>query len=213
MLALPLFRREPQVLKGARVTLRVPALSDFREWAALRRESRAFLEPWEPTWASNELERGGWRRRLRRYREDQRAGAAIAYFIFHMESGALLGGITIGNIRYGVSQSAHIGYWMGERHAGKGYMQDATRTLIDHAFTAMRLHRIEAACIPDNIRSIRVLEKVGFRREGLLRSYLRINGVWQDHYLYSLIADEHRLLKAGHEDAGLQRQANPAHDR
>lgn len=192
MLALPFLRREPQTLRGARVILRVPALSDYREWSALRRESRAFLEPWEPLWASDELERSAWRHRIRRYREDHAAGTATAYFIFGAQNNRLLGGITIGNIRHGVSQSAHIGYWMGEKHAGKGHMQDATRTLLDHAFSAMRLHRIEAACIPSNTRSIRVLEKVGFTREGLLRSYLRINGAWQDHYLYSLIADEHR---------------------
>lgn len=196
MLALPFLRREPQVLQGARVKLRVPTLSDYREWSALRHESRAFLEPWEPLWPSDELERSAWRHRIRRYREDQAAGTATAYFIFSAQGNRLLGGITIGNIRHGVSQSAHIGYWMGEKHAGKGYMQDATRTLLDHAFSAMRLHRIEAACIPGNTRSIRVLEKVGFTREGLLRSYLRINGAWQDHYLYSLIADEYRSHKS-----------------
>ena len=103
-----------------------------------------------------------------------------------------MGGIAIGNIRYGVAQSAQIGYWMGEPYAGKGFMQDAMDTLVSHAFGTMRLHRIEAACIPRNARSIRVLEKAGFTREGLLRSYLCINGTWQDHFIYALIADEHR---------------------
>lgn len=192
MLALPFFRRDTLALKGARVTLRLPVPSDYHEWATLRRESRAFLEPWEPRWASDELERSGWRHRVRRYREEYAAGTAIAFLIFENGKGGLAGGITIGNIRYGVSQSAQIGYWMGERHAGKGYMQDAIGVLVSHAFGAMRLHRIEAACIPDNTRSIHVLEKAGFAREGLLRSYLRINGVWQDHYIYARIADEHR---------------------
>ena len=192
MLALPFLRREPQALKGERVILRAPRSSDYLEWAALRRESRAFLEPWEPRWASDELERSGWRQRMRRYREDFAAGTAIAYLIFEKEAGGLVGGITLGNIRYGVSQSAQIGYWTGERHAGRGYMQDAVRTLVAHAFGTMRLHRIEAACIPGNARSIRVLEKAGFEREGLLRSYLRINGTWQDHYIYARIAGEAR---------------------
>jgi ribosomal-protein-alanine N-acetyltransferase len=71
-------------------------------------------------------------------------------------------------------------------------MQDAVATLLDHAFGTMRLHRVEAACIPGNARSIRVLEKAGFEREGLLRSYLRINGIWQDHYIYARIAGETR---------------------
>lgn len=192
MLALPFFSRPKLTLKGTRVTLRLPAPSDYHEWAALRHESRAFLEPWEPRWARDELERAGWRHRIRRYREEFAAGTAIAFLIFENETGRLIGGVTIGNIRYGVSQSAQIGYWMGERYAGKGHMQDAIRVLISHAFGAMRLHRIEAACIPENARSIRVLEKAGFTREGLLRSYLRINGVWQDHYIYALISDERR---------------------
>jgi ribosomal-protein-alanine N-acetyltransferase len=191
MLSLPFLRREPPALKGARVTLRQPRTSDYRAWAALRQESRAFLEPWEPRWAPDELERAAWRSRVRRYREEEAAGTASAFLIFENQAGRLVGGITIGNIRYGVSQSAQIGYWMGERHAGKGFMPDAIRALLAHAFARMRLHRIEAACIPGNARSIRVLEKVGFTREGLLRSYLRINGVWQDHYIYALIADEH----------------------
>ncbi|MEO3998455.1 GNAT family protein [Mesorhizobium sp. CAU 1732] len=192
MLALPFFRRDLPELNGSRVALRVPQSSDYHEWAALRRESRGFLEPWEPQWSSDELERAGWRRRVKRYREEYEAGSAIAFLIFETVQRRLIGGITIGNIRYGVSQSAQIGYWMGERYAGQGYMQDAIQVLISHAFGAMRLHRIEAACIPANARSIRVLEKAGFAREGLLRSYLRINGIWQDHFIYSLIADEHR---------------------
>ncbi len=192
MVALPFLRREPPALRGSRVALRAPLSSDYREWAALRHESRAFLEPWEPRWARDELERSGWKRRMRRYREDFAAGSAIPYLVFDSARGHLVGGITIGNIRHGVSQSAQIGYWTGERHAGRGYMQDAVAAVLAHAFGAMRLHRVEAACIPDNVRSIRVLEKTGFEREGLLRSYLRINGVWQDHYIYARIADDAR---------------------
>ena len=191
MLALPFLRRETPVLEGKRVRLRQPRRSDFGEWAELRGESRSFLEPWEPRWTSDELTRTAWRQRVQRYRQENAASTGMAYLIFERASGSLLGGINIGNIRYGVSQSAQIGYWMGAPHAGKGFMQDAIGALLSHAFGRMRLHRIEAACIPGNARSIRVLEKAGFTREGLLRSYLRINGVWQDHYIYSLIADEY----------------------
>lgn len=190
MLSLPFPRRRPPVLRGQRVELREPTLADFEQWSKLRRDSRAFLEPWEPRWADDELARSGWRNRIRRYREEFAAGTAVPYLLFETGHGRLVGGITLGNIRYGVSQSAHVGYWMGERYAGQGYMQDAVRTLVSHAFGVMRLHRIEAACIPGNTRSIHVLEKVGFTREGLLRSYLRINGIWQDHYIYGLVADE-----------------------
>ncbi|MGD9915975.1 MAG: GNAT family N-acetyltransferase [Rhizobiaceae bacterium] len=190
MFALPSLRRDLPVLRGNRVHLRMPLVGDFREWAALRHDSRGFLEPWEPRWTLDELERSAWRIRLRRYREDHAAGSAVPFFIFANEGDRLVGGITLGNIRQGVAQSGQIGYWMGERHAGKGYMVDAIRLLVPYAFDTLRLHRIEAACIPDNVRSMRVLEKAGFQREGLLRSYLRINGAWKDHFLYALIADE-----------------------
>jgi ribosomal-protein-alanine N-acetyltransferase len=190
MIALPFFRRDFPALKGERVTLRMPVSGDYREWASLRADSRRFLEPWEPRWSADELDWPAWRQRLNRYRDDYNQGTGAAFFIFEMASGRLMGGITIGNIRYGVAQSGQIGYWIGQRHAGKGYMPEALKLVSRYAFDTLRLHRVEAACIPDNIRSIRVLEKAGFRREGLLRSYLRINGSWHDHYLYALIADD-----------------------
>ena len=190
MFPLPFFRRELPALKGSRINLRLPEPNDHREWASLRQTSRAFLEPWEPRWSPDELERSAWRQRIRRYREDFEQGLAVAFFIFENRSGRLVGGITVGNIRHGVSQSGQIGYWIGERYAGQGFMLEAVRLVINFAFETLRLHRIEAACIPDNARSVRVLEKAGFQREGLLRSYLRINGSWQDHYLYALICDD-----------------------
>ena len=120
MLALPFLRRESPALKGERVALRLPVPGDYREWAALRGESRAFLEPWEPRWSPEELDRHAWRHRIHRYRDDYAQGLAIAFFIFELGSGKLAGGITLGNIRHGVSQSAHVGYWIGERYAGRG---------------------------------------------------------------------------------------------
>lgn len=171
--------------------------TDYGEWSALRQESRRFLEPWEPRWSPDELDRASWRQRLRRYREDYAAGTAVAFLIFGNGDGKLIGGITLGNIRHGVAQTGQIGYWIGERYAGQGYMLDAIRLVIPYAFDTLRLHRVEAACIPDNVRSTRVLEKAGFHREGLLRSYLRINGSWQDHYLYALIADDLGGTKRG----------------
>lgn len=196
MVALPFFRRDLPALRGTRVNLRMPMAQDYRQWAALRGESRAFLEPWEPQWASDELDRTAWRQRLGRYREDFAQGSAICFFIFENGTERLLGGITLGNIRYGVAQSGHLGYWIGERYAGRGLMLDAVLLVVDHAFDTLKLHRIEAACIPGNKRSVRVLEKAGFQREGLLRSFLKINGVWQDHSLYALIADDRRRARA-----------------
>jgi len=192
MFQLPFFRRDLPALEGQRVRLRLPVWQDYAEWAALREESRAFLEPWEPQWAPDELTQSAFRHRLRRSHYEYDQGTGISFFVFETEDGRLAGGISLSNIRHGVAQSASIGYWMGERYAGQGLMHEALRLVIPFAFDRLRLHRLEAACIPGNTRSMRLLEKAGFQREGLLRSYLRINGVWQDHHLYALIAGEHQ---------------------
>lgn len=190
MFALPFFRRRLPTLAGQKVMLRPPVMSDYAEWAAVRQESEQFLAPWEPKWANDELDRLAWRQRMRRYREEIAQGSGMPFLIFEKSTGKLAGGITLGNIRHGVAQSGQIGYWMGVNHAGKGFMHEAVLLVVRFGFETLRLHRIEAACIPNNDRSIRVLEKAGFRREGLLRSYLRINGAWQDHLLYALIAGD-----------------------
>jgi ribosomal-protein-alanine N-acetyltransferase len=162
---------------GAGVTLRVPQSGDFAEWAALREASRAFLVPWEPTWPADDLTRGAFRRRLKRYAEDLRNDLAYAFLIFRNDDNALVGGLTLANIRRGVAQAGSIGYWVGEPFARKGYMTAAMRALVPYCFTTLRLHRLEAACIPANTASVRLLEKTGFQREGYARSYLCINGV------------------------------------
>lgn len=190
MLEVPFFRRPAPALKGENVYLRMPLSSDYEEWAKLRGASRNFLEPWEPRWAPDELSRGAFRQRLRRYRSEYALGTGVSFFAFKRPEDVLVGGITVSNIRRGVAQTASIGYWMGESYAGKGLMLDALRLVIPFAFDTLRLHRLEAACIPDNKRSVRLLEKAGFQREGLLKSYLRIDGNWRDHYLYALIAEE-----------------------
>ncbi len=189
----PFLRRDLPTLKGERVILRMPAHSDFRQWAVLREESRDFLVPWEPAWSTDELSRHAYRQRLRRYREEYDRGSGLTFFIFLRESDILVGGLSLSNIRRGVAQAATVGYWMGAPHAGKGLMLDALKLVIPFAFGQLSLHRLEAACIPENQRSVRLLEKAGFRREGLARSYLKINGAWQDHVLYALIAGEHQM--------------------
>jgi ribosomal-protein-alanine N-acetyltransferase len=177
-------------IAGAGVMLRVPQGGDYAEWAALRESSRAFLVPWEPTWPADDLTRGAFRRRLKRYAEDLRNDLAYAFLIFRSEDNALVGGLTLANIRRGVAQAGSIGYWTGAPFARKGHMTAAMRALVPFCFSTLRLHRLEAACIPDNIASVRLLEKTGFQREGYSRSYLCINGVWQDHLLYARLKDD-----------------------
>ncbi|MBV9954535.1 MAG: GNAT family N-acetyltransferase [Pseudolabrys sp.] len=172
-------------IEGRVVTLRAPEMTDFPAWAQLREQSRDFLTPWEPIWPSDDLTRGAFRRRLKRYFEEQRADQSYAFLIFRREDQGLLGGITIANVRRGVAQTGSVGYWIGAPFARKGYMTDAVRTLALFAFDQMRLHRLEAACIPTNAASIALLEKSGFRREGYAREYLCINGAWADHFLYA----------------------------
>src|SRR5690349_2631557 len=179
----------PSVM-GEGVMLRTPQVTDHTEWAALREQSRDFLTPWEPIWPADDLSRAAFRRRLKRYDEDQRTDQAYAFLIFRNEDHALLGGITLANLRRGVAQAGSIGYWIGERYARQGYMGTALRALIPYAFESLRLHRLEAACIPTNAASIRLLEKSGFTREGYAREHLCINGVWSDHLLFGRLKDE-----------------------
>jgi [ribosomal protein S5]-alanine N-acetyltransferase len=177
-------------LTGAGVTLRMPVSADYAEWAALRERGRNFLTPWEPVWPSDDLTRSAFRRRLKRYVEDQRNDQAYAFLIFRSDDNALVGGLTLANIRRGVAQAGSIGYWVGQPFAHHGYMTAAVRTLIPFCFGALRLHRLEAACIPTNDASIGLLEKTGFKREGYARGYLCINGAWQDHLLYARLRED-----------------------
>jgi [ribosomal protein S5]-alanine N-acetyltransferase len=173
------------IVEGDGVYLRAPQMSDYSEWTTLREASRAFLTPWEPTWPSDDLSRSAFRRRLRRYAEDQRADTSYAFFLFRKADDALVGGLTLANIRRGVAQAGSLGYWTGEPFARRGLMTGALHGLVPFAFGSLRLHRLEAACIPSNAASIRLLEKMGFVREGYAREYLCINGLWQDHLLFA----------------------------
>jgi len=177
-------------ISGHGVTLRAPQMADHAEWAALREASRDFLTPWEPTWPADDLSRAAFRRRLKRYAEDQRTDQAYAFLIFRGDDTALVGGLTLANLRRGVAQAGSIGYWIGERFARQGYMSAAMRALMPFAYDSLRLHRLEAACIPTNAASIRLLEKSGFEREGYARQYLCINGIWADHLLFARLKDE-----------------------
>jgi [ribosomal protein S5]-alanine N-acetyltransferase len=181
------FTEPALTVTGERVTLRIPQMNDFEEWAALREASRDFLVPWEPTGPADDLSRASFRRRLKRYAEDQRNDLAYPYFIFRNADQKLVGGLTMTNIRRGVAQAGSLGYWMGAAFARQGYMTAAVQVLVPFAFSTLKLHRLEAACIPENSASVRLLEKTGFVREGYAREYLCINGIWQDHLLYAQV--------------------------
>jgi ribosomal-protein-alanine N-acetyltransferase len=177
-------------LDGDGVTLRPPQMHDFEEWAELRAASRDFLVPWEPSWPADDLTRGAFRRRLKRYAEDWRADQSYAFFLFRKQDNVLVGGLTLASIRRGVAQAGSIGYWMGAPYVRCGHMSAGVKAVLPFAYATLRLHRVEAACIPTNAPSIRLLEHCGFAREGYARQYLCINGTWQDHLLFARLKDD-----------------------
>ncbi len=176
-------------LERSRVYLRFPVQRDWRNWAALRAESRDFLAPWEPTWAYDALTRGAFRRRLKMYKAEMRQGVTYSFLIFRRVDDVLLGGITLSNLRRGVAQSATLGYWIGSPHGNQGYMTDSLASILEFAFSRIGLHRVEAACLPANEASRRLLLRSGFREEGYAREFLRISGRWQDHQLFAILRD------------------------
>ncbi|MDX2290098.1 MAG: GNAT family protein [Hyphomicrobiaceae bacterium] len=178
------------VLRGGQVVLRPLSLADHGQWAELRQASRAHLSPWEPIWPGDELSRTAFRRRVRHFQREAHEDQGYAFGVFAPDEATLLGGASLSNVRRGVTQAAVLGYWIGARHARRGLMSQAVRLCLGFAFERLRLHRVEAASMPSNIASINVLERNGFQREGLARRYLKINGAWEDHYLFALIEDD-----------------------
>jgi ribosomal-protein-alanine N-acetyltransferase len=181
------------VIRGKGLYLRYPRILDYPAWAKLRGDSRDFLTPWEPVWADDELSRGAFRRRIKRYQKEIRQDSAYVFFLLRESDDALLGGITLSNVRRGVTQCCTLGYWIGAQFARKGHMTEAVKALVPFIFKTLGLHRIEAACLTDNEASKNLLARTGFRQEGVARGYLLINGAWADHLLFAMLKDEAQL--------------------
>lgn len=175
-------------LEGEGVVLRSPRSTDYDEWRELRSQSRGFLQPWEPTWPADDLSRAAFRRRLYAYARDREAGVAYPMFVFRARDGALSGGVTLSNIRRGVAQMGSVGYWCGRPFARQGLTLAGVRAITQFSFRELGLHRLEAACLPHNEPSRRLLGQAGFEQEGFAKAYLKINGVWRDHVLFGLIS-------------------------
>jgi len=186
-------RDDTPVLMGSRVSLRAPRSSDYAAWRDLRRLSRDFLKPFEPRWSESDLSPRVFSARLRRSREEVRAGTDYSFFLFMHVNGTeqLVGGITLSNVRRRAAQFVNLGYWMGQPYAGKGLMTEAVGLAVPFCFETLGLHRIHAAFLPDNMASRRVLEKNGFREEGFADSYLQIDGRWADHVLFGLTRERY----------------------
>lgn len=183
--------RKPQ-LETERLTLSLPQHSDFASWSTLRRESADFLMPWEPNWAADHLTRKAFTNRVTWAKRSANNDTALPLFIMRRSDHTLIGAITLDNIRRGPSQAGTLGYWTGERFARRGYMQEAIGAVVHHAFTRMDLSRLEAACLPENVPSRSLLEKSGFKYEGVAQSYLQICGRWRTHVLYASLRNDRR---------------------
>jgi ribosomal-protein-alanine N-acetyltransferase len=177
-------------LTGERVFLRPPKRRDALKWQKLRMSSKSFLVPWEPSWDASSCTRRAYLRYFKNSNYLANIDRAYSFLIFKTDDKALLGGINIGNVRRGVSQSASLGYWIGEKYSRNGYMKEALKLLIPSLFIDLRLNRIEAATLEENIASKNLLKKIGFKKEGVLRKYLKINGTWRDHILYGLLEND-----------------------
>lgn len=179
----PILVRDPVILRAGK-------LSDYPVWALLREQSREHLVQWEEDWSSHEVTTAFFKRRLKLCDREMRRGTSLPLFIFRREDEELIGGATLSNIRYGASRSAHLGYWIGAPHTRRGYGAAAVHAMLDHAFDAIGLNRVEAACQPGNAASMQLLQRVGFQKEGLARGYLKINGAWRDHFIFAATAGD-----------------------
>ena len=191
------FRRKVRI-ETERMTLRLPQHADWKPWSQLRADSQTFLTPWEPVWSADHLSRRAFTNRVYWAARAEAQGTALPLILIRREDQALLGAVTLDNIRRGPSQAGTLGYWIGEPFQRRGYMREAILAVVHHAFTTMDLSRIEAACLPENTASRGVLEKCGFKYEGVAQSYLQIAGRWRNHVLYaSLRADRRGRTEVG----------------
>ena len=175
-----------------RLTLRPPVHTDFRAWTALRVKSRDYLTPWEPAWAEDHLTRKAFTNRVYWAQRSVSGGTALPLFLIRRADEELVGAITLDNIRRGPAQAGTLGYWTGAPFARQGYMREAIAAVVHQAFTHLDLSRIEAACLPENAASRGLLERTGFKYEGVAQSYLQIAGRWRTHVLYAALRNDRR---------------------
>lgn len=184
--------RNEVAIETERLLLRPPQLRDFEGWARLRRESRDFLAPWEPEWARDHLTQRAFRTRVLWAERSIRQGEAWPLLLFRRKDGQIVGGLTLSNVRRHPADAGSLGYWVGARYARQGYMTEALGALKDYAFWSLEITRLEAACLPENVASRRLLERCGFRFEGEAQAYLKIAGRWRDHVLYAALRPDRR---------------------
>jgi [ribosomal protein S5]-alanine N-acetyltransferase len=178
-------------LLGAPVELRPVRMSDARTWREIRVRNASWLRPWEPTNPETPLYRsslGPYVAMVRAMRREARLGQAVPWVVTY--GGVFVGQLTVGSITWGSARSGQVGYWIDEEYAGRGIIPTTLAMAVDHCFGVIGLHRLEASIRPENHASRRVVEKLGFREEGIRVRQLHINGSWRDHVCYALTAEE-----------------------
>ena len=179
-------------IQTERLVLRPPLHSDFRIWSQLRHDNKSFLVPWDPLWAEEHLMRKSFTNRVYWAQRVIRNGNGCPLFLLRQTDQALMGAVTLDNVRRGPAQAGTLGYWIGEPYARHGYMREALNAVVSHAFRTLKLSRVEAACLPENHASRGLLESCGFKYEGVAQSYLQIAGRWRTHVLYASIRHDRR---------------------
>jgi ribosomal-protein-alanine N-acetyltransferase len=188
---------DPLRLVGPRVLLRPLRPNDFAAWRAVRLRSRDWLEPWEPLPEPGSpdpaTDPDAFRARCGAWDRQRQFDAAYGFGLFRIGEGGdeeFIGEVSLGSVQRGPFQSAYIGYWVAEEHAGHGYVPEGVALIVQYAFDQLHLHRLEAAIVPRNAASRRVAEKLGLREEGTARRFLQIRGVYEDHVRYAITRDE-----------------------
>ena len=182
-------------ITGQKVILRPPQYSDWKAWADERKKNKLYLQPWEPLWSINELERSSFVKRVRMFERLSHNDQAYSFLIFTSDNEDFIGEVNISNVQRGIIQSCTIGYWIAKDCEGKGMMSESLELVKEFIFNELKLHRIEAACLPHNMPSLKLLLKNGFIKEGTARKLLKINDKWQDHTVLSFILDDFKKLK------------------
>jgi ribosomal-protein-alanine N-acetyltransferase len=183
--------KKPRV-ETERLSLRLPVQGDYAQWRRLRENGVEFLQPWEPKWAHDHLSRKAFSNRVYWAQRSVGSETAVPLFLTRRADNVILGALTLDNIRRGPAQAGTVGYWIGAEYARQGYMREALAGVVHYAFAKLDLSRVEAACLPENLASRGVLEKAGFKYEGVAQSYLQINGRWRNHVLYSSLRNDRR---------------------
>lgn len=181
-------------LQAADIHIRPLALADAEALQTLRAGNRDYHRPFEPIRPDNHFTLEFQEEQIRTSLLNAQHDTSYSFGIFTNESEQLIGRVTLSSVFRGPWQNANIGYYLDKEHIGRGCATQAVKLAVQCAFTHLKLHRIQGAVMPRNLPSIRVLEKAGFRYEGLARNYLHIHGVWEDHNIYAITCEDQRHL-------------------